>query len=128
MEDVGCDKTENKRRKKINLLQCLVDFPWSDPALQHVTKITMRPGSMVIWDSRLPHGNFPNLSEHFRMVQYITFYPQPAPINVRAGLLTRGIELTELGEKVTGEAPYLEEECTQSPILVPGEYNANQWY
>ncbi len=33
----------------------------------------MRPGSLLIWDSRIPHGNYPNESSQFRMVQYITF-------------------------------------------------------
>ena len=35
----------------------------------------MRAGSLLIWDSRLPHGNYPNESSQFRMVQYITFFP-----------------------------------------------------
>jgi hypothetical protein len=40
-------------------------------------KITTRPGSLIIWDSRLPHANYPNQSKtEFRYVQYITYYPQ----------------------------------------------------
>jgi hypothetical protein len=40
-------------------------------------KITSRPGSLIIWDSRLPHANYPNQSNiKFRYVQYITYYPQ----------------------------------------------------
>lgn len=39
-------------------------------------KITAPPGSLIIWDSRLPHANFPNDSKtQFRMVQYITYFP-----------------------------------------------------
>lgn len=39
-------------------------------------KITVRPGSLIVWDSRLPHANFPNESqEAWRFVQYITYYP-----------------------------------------------------
>jgi hypothetical protein len=39
-------------------------------------KITVRAGSLIIWDSRLPHANYPNESkDKFRFVQYITYYP-----------------------------------------------------
>lgn len=39
-------------------------------------KIYARAGSLIIWDSRLPHANFPNQSAtSWRMVQYITYYP-----------------------------------------------------
>jgi ectoine hydroxylase-related dioxygenase (phytanoyl-CoA dioxygenase family) len=32
-------------------------------------------GSVVIWDSRLPHGNWPNDDDTFRMVFYLTYFP-----------------------------------------------------
>eukprot|EP01126_Amoeba_proteus_P013603 TRINITY_DN1581_c0_g1_i5.p1 TRINITY_DN1581_c0_g1~~TRINITY_DN1581_c0_g1_i5.p1 ORF type:complete len:104 (+),score=29.65 TRINITY_DN1581_c0_g1_i5:727-1038(+) len=35
----------------------------------------MRAGSLLIWDSRLPHQNFPNDDDKFRIVQYITYHP-----------------------------------------------------
>lgn len=45
----------------------------SDPIEE---KICVKPGSLIIWDSRLPHANFPNESKtQFRFVQYITYYP-----------------------------------------------------
>lgn len=39
-------------------------------------KVTARSGHFIIWDSRLPHCNYPNNSKNnFRYVQYITYYP-----------------------------------------------------
>ena len=38
---------------------------------QKLCKVTLRPGSLLIWDSRLPHGNWPNNDESFRMVFYM---------------------------------------------------------
>ena len=35
-------------------------------------QISMRAGSLLVWDSRLPHGNYPNESDKFRMVQCIS--------------------------------------------------------
>jgi len=32
----------------------------------------MRPGSLLIWDSRTPHGNYPNEGFDWRMVMYVT--------------------------------------------------------
>jgi hypothetical protein len=61
-------------------------IPWCSTKLHHVfalgsshideEKINVRAGSMIIWDSRLPHANYPNESRtDFRYVQYITYYP-----------------------------------------------------
>jgi len=55
----------------------IVNVPLNDPIRQEITQITMKAGSLMIWDSRLPHGNYPNESSQFRMVQYITFFPCP---------------------------------------------------
>lgn len=53
----------------------LVNIPSDDPALAGTTRLTMRAGSLLIWDSRLPHGNYPNTGYHFRYVQYLTMLP-----------------------------------------------------
>ena len=37
----------------------------------------MRPGSVCLWDSRTPHGNFPNSSERWRLCQYLGLHPAP---------------------------------------------------
>jgi len=45
--------------------------PLDDPIQKDVTRVTAPAGSAVIWDSRLPHQNFPNTDEHaFRVVHY----------------------------------------------------------
>jgi hypothetical protein len=46
-------------------------------AVEHrAEKVCARPGSLLVWDSRLPHANYPNDSKtRFRMVQYVTYYP-----------------------------------------------------
>jgi hypothetical protein len=42
-----------------------------------VEKIFVKKGSLIIWDSRIPHANFPNKSIiNFRFAQYITYYPK----------------------------------------------------
>lgn len=53
---------------------CLVDLLNPDDS-KLTQKITMRRGSMVIWDSRLPHGNWPNDDDKFRLVLYHTYFP-----------------------------------------------------
>lgn len=59
--------------------ESLVDLPRDDPMRFHTQRITMRPGSAVLWDSRTPHGNFPNTSTSWRMCQYMGFHPAPTP-------------------------------------------------
>jgi hypothetical protein len=39
----------------------------------------MRAGSACLWDSRTPHGNFPNASQGWRLCQYLGFHPAPHP-------------------------------------------------
>lgn len=34
-------------------------------------------GSLLLWDSRTPHGNWPNESSQWRMVQYTGMFPAP---------------------------------------------------
>lgn len=57
-----------------------VEVPREDTMRRHVKKVPMPRGSLLIWNSMLPHGNFPNSSnEHFRMVQYIKMIPRNDP-------------------------------------------------
>eukprot|EP00121_Abeoforma_whisleri_P003477 Awhi_evm1s3124 len=44
-----------------------------DDILQRVAPILMRKGDFIIWDSRLPHCNYPNQGPEFRLVQYIKY-------------------------------------------------------
>jgi len=41
---------------------------------KHAIRITMRPGSIVIWDSRTPHGAGPNNSSRVRCAQFIKMF------------------------------------------------------
>jgi len=53
----------------------LVDCPTGDLLTQHGQKITMRRGSVLVWNSELPHCNYSNDSSDFRMCQYIRMFP-----------------------------------------------------
>ena len=46
-----------------------------DTAGMDVQRIPMRAGDLLIWDSRLPHGTAPNLSDRPRLAQYISMFP-----------------------------------------------------
>jgi Phytanoyl-CoA dioxygenase (PhyH) len=96
--------------------------PTTEGALfERVRRILPIPaGSLLIWDSRLPHQNFPNTSEtELRMVQYVTFRPVPDDdeaqllrrnweLKKRAGIVTRELleALTPLGRLITGYREY----------------------
>jgi len=63
-------------RNPIDQDVCLLTREEQKVLLPHAEKITAQPGSLIVWDSRLPHANFPNESTTaWRMVQYITYYP-----------------------------------------------------
>eukprot|EP01108_Squamamoeba_japonica_P005264 TRINITY_DN4133_c0_g1_i1.p1 TRINITY_DN4133_c0_g1~~TRINITY_DN4133_c0_g1_i1.p1 ORF type:complete len:333 (+),score=83.56 TRINITY_DN4133_c0_g1_i1:1166-2164(+) len=52
---------------------------------RHLTRILAPRGSLIIWDSRLPHGNWPNQgSDEWRKVLYMTFFPRPDDVHLRA--------------------------------------------
>ena len=68
--------TENNldyKHKDLNETNQIVDFPKDDHNTQDVKKILAPAGSLIIWDSGLPHCNYPNESYNFRIAQYITF-------------------------------------------------------
>jgi len=45
-----------------------------DNLQNQVQEVSMRAGSALIWSSELPHCNYPNNSDHFRIVQYIKMF------------------------------------------------------
>jgi hypothetical protein len=50
-----------------------VPLPRDDEALlPHAQKIPLRAGSLAVWSNKTVHSNFPNASNRFRMVQYVT--------------------------------------------------------
>eukprot|EP00004_Rigifila_ramosa_P026983 TRINITY_DN8595_c0_g1_i1.p1 TRINITY_DN8595_c0_g1~~TRINITY_DN8595_c0_g1_i1.p1 ORF type:complete len:353 (-),score=49.68 TRINITY_DN8595_c0_g1_i1:38-1096(-) len=60
------------------VLRDVVPVPSDDPLQDQLLAVEFPAGSVVIWDSRLPHQNLPNSSAQFRMVQYVTFTKVPA--------------------------------------------------
>ncbi|RHY32884.1 hypothetical protein DYB25_001822 [Aphanomyces astaci] len=52
-----------------------IEVPQDDPMRREITRVPMKAGSLLIWNSQLPHGNFPNNGVDFRMVQYVKMIP-----------------------------------------------------
>jgi len=100
---------------------------------KYVQRIAMRPGSLVIWDSRLPHGSMPNNSSNFRCCQFIKmFYKSDVPteeiLNLRKETVKREVEinrfqneLTPLGTKLFG----LEDNIIQNDPKTNTQQNNN---
>lgn len=44
--------------------------------LQYAHRVTMREGSVLVWDQRVLHGTAPNTSSHCRLAQYLKAYPR----------------------------------------------------
>jgi len=91
----------------------LVYIPLHDPMRKGVQKLTMKRGSLLIWDSRLPHGSFPNNNDKFRVVQYLTAIKAEENNEIlkqkrlktffaREKIARAHINLTELGQKLLG--------------------------
>eukprot|EP01121_Diplochlamys_sp_Union-15-3_P006178 TRINITY_DN16687_c0_g1_i1.p1 TRINITY_DN16687_c0_g1~~TRINITY_DN16687_c0_g1_i1.p1 ORF type:complete len:356 (-),score=52.97 TRINITY_DN16687_c0_g1_i1:62-1129(-) len=88
------------------------EVPEDDPMRKEITRIPMRKRSLLIWNSQLPHGNFPNDSEDWRMVQYIKMIPVSEPREFRPFLkhtkqspeswLPPDFKPSELGAKLFG--------------------------
>jgi len=94
--------------------------PKDDPVHAETVRVLAPRGALVLWDSRLPHQNFPNTDhEAFRVVMYLSFSPlDTALAEARQDALRRKIVvlralghtcdrfwpagLTELGRAVTG--------------------------
>jgi len=103
-------KTKHTRacKKKDDILD-LVHVPLCDKIRSQGKKVPMRPGSLLIWNSELPHANYPNSSSNFRFVQYFKMFvanPDAKGVSYRRNLIKmnvpRGIELTDLGKKLYG--------------------------
>jgi len=103
----------------------LVYVPKDDPIQAQRTKILMEAGSLLIWDSRLPHQNFPNEDNTWRMVQYITYSPyvheeakkkqRYLKNQISTGLVDAAFVklFTELGRKIVGLDLWKEDEGAQ---------------
>lgn len=72
---------------------------WNDTLHRHVHKIPLRKGSLLVWNSLLFHGSFPNQSENWRIVQYVRMNE---PLFTNAQLYPMGFEMTGLGRCLFG--------------------------
>lgn len=64
--------------------------PRDDPAWGEAARVLAPKGSLVCWDGRLPHQNFPNTGHDFRVVHYLKFWPaRPAAVEARRQALRR---------------------------------------
>ncbi|CAF5182233.1 unnamed protein product, partial [Rotaria sp. Silwood1] len=52
-----------------------VQIPRDDPIREHIQRMPIREGSLLVWDTRLPHGNYPNNSNQMRIIQYLHMAP-----------------------------------------------------
>jgi len=104
-------KTANSGYAKAHAKEyAFVEVHAADPLQKQVLPISLRAGSCLIWSSELPHCNYPNDSEKFRIVQYVKMFSSkeefPGTVNRRKEV-TRMIEkenvqLSDLGSKLLG--------------------------
>ena len=92
-----------------------VPVPKTDSIQNYTQKIPIKAGSLIIWDSRLPHCNFPNNSDKFRLNQYLKMFQsyKEAPkeyVQDRTKIiqqnLPKNLTLTELQKKILGVEKY----------------------
>ncbi|KAL6041506.1 Phytanoyl-CoA dioxygenase [Balamuthia mandrillaris] len=95
--------------------------PSDDPLIQHVFKVSMRRGSLVIWSSAMPHCNYPNDSDKFRFCQYLKMFPadvMPYPESELGKARAEAVRLrlpnefvpSPLGRKMLGLEPWSDDE------------------
>jgi hypothetical protein len=98
--------------KEENIKRNFIEVPEEDPMRKEITQIPMKAGSLLIWNSQLPHGNFPNTSTEFRMVQYIKMISAEDPREFKPAIqcgkfspeafLPPDFQPTELGKRLFG--------------------------
>ncbi len=71
-----------------------------------VKKIPIRKGCLLVWNSLLFHGNHPNFSDNWRIVQYIRMLPRKAthfqPLAPEMKYYPPHFQMTTLGKKLFG--------------------------
>jgi hypothetical protein len=114
-----------------------MQVPYEDPIRNFIQPMPMRKGSLLVWNSAIPHGTFPNNSSHPRLVQYLKMAPVsdpaivPAAKNSTSGHNTvfgfgphhlptksRGFYLTHLGERLMGFRDWLPGETGDQVIAM----------
>jgi hypothetical protein len=91
-----------------------VQVPKDDPVREYIQTLPIRKGSILIWNSMLPHGTHPNDSDKFRLIQYLKMAPASDPA-ITPAMKTKDVypshsltlpkvnfELTDLGKKLLG--------------------------
>jgi len=68
-----------KKKIEDKIIKHRYQFAKTDPVIQYIQKCPIRAGGLLIWDSRLPHNNYPNDSERPRIVQYIHYVRRDDP-------------------------------------------------
>ncbi len=99
-----------------------MNVPQHDILHNKIQKIPLREGSLVVWNSLLFHGNFPNHSENCRIVQYVRFTPADSVV---FGPLAPTVEcypsfypITNLGKKLFGLENYKARNTLASSLMV----------
>jgi len=104
-------RTRNTEYAKKNQSEFVfVPVPSNDAMQTQAQGISLRAGSLLIWSSELPHCNYPNNSNRFRIVQYVKMFEaqdQNPGITNRRREMNRmisksGCEVTELGSRMLG--------------------------
>jgi hypothetical protein len=50
------------------------NFNAKDPVFKNGCRVSLRAGSIVIWDARMAHGSLPNRSTQFRSAQFFKMF------------------------------------------------------
>jgi len=92
------------------------EVPEEDLMREEILRVPMKAGSLLVWNSQLPHANFPNTSDEFRMVQYIKMIPEEDPREFQPVMwmdkfktsewFPEGFTPSELGRKLLGLEPW----------------------
>lgn len=120
-------KKTARELEEIKSSEKLVEVPLHHSMRIWKQKIFLRRGSLLIWDSRLPHGrlgnsqlialgSYPSTSDKWRIVQYISFFEEEKEDYKREKRVQLfeeraakyEVKLTELGEKLLGRKPWPE--------------------
>ncbi len=77
-----------------------------DPIRADVKNIPIRKGCLLVWNSLLFHGNHPNYSKNWRIVQYIRMLPNKGtpfgPLAPDMKYYPPQFQMTPLGKKLFG--------------------------
>lgn len=106
---IWVEKTKNSRMAEKNMKNyTFVNVPKADRMAESVMKVSARAGSLIIWSSELPHCNYPNNSDRFRMNYYIKMFPAQDGIpgtDIRKEMMLSYLheqEISPLGQRVFG--------------------------